>query len=98
MVRRFARDLSEGRKPPRVLARRGWALMRAEPEVVAHAEALGARPVSQSMLARTLEAGASTADPPDQRVKCAFAMFPGPGIERLIMRVESPQFAKEGRV
>lgn len=59
MVRRFARDLSEGRKPPRVLARRGWALMRAEPEVVAHAEALGARPVSQSMLARTLEAGAS---------------------------------------
>ncbi len=57
MVRRFVRDLSEGRKPPRVLARRGWALLRAEPAVVARAAALGARPITQRALARRLEAG-----------------------------------------
>ncbi len=42
-VRRFARDLAERRKPPHLLLRRGMALWRAEPEVVAEACALGAR-------------------------------------------------------
>jgi uridine kinase len=35
--RRLIRDLRERRKPPLVLLRRGWLLMRAEPDVVAHA-------------------------------------------------------------
>jgi uridine kinase len=39
--RRLTRDLREHRKPPLVLLRRGWMLMRAEPEVVAHAVELG---------------------------------------------------------
>jgi uridine kinase len=44
--RRLARDLREHRKPPLVLLRRGWRLMRIEPEVVAHAVACGARPMT----------------------------------------------------
>jgi uridine kinase len=44
--RRLARDLREHRKPPLVLLRRGWRLMRVEPEVVAHAVACGARPMT----------------------------------------------------
>jgi len=40
--RRLTRDLREHRKPPLLLLRRGWRLMRAEPAVVAHAVALGA--------------------------------------------------------
>jgi uridine kinase len=43
-VRRLARDLRERRKPPWTLVRRGLALMRAEPSVVARQEALGATP------------------------------------------------------
>ncbi len=39
---RLLRDLSERRKPPWTLLRRGLALMRAEPQVVARQEALGA--------------------------------------------------------
>ena len=39
--RRLTRDLREHRKPPLVLVRRGWALMRAQREVVRHAVALG---------------------------------------------------------
>jgi uridine kinase len=39
--RRLTRDLREHRKPPLVLLRRGWALMRAQGEVVRHAVALG---------------------------------------------------------
>lgn len=42
-VRRLARDLKERRKPPVVLVRRGWALMRAEPGIVRRQNALGAR-------------------------------------------------------
>jgi uridine kinase len=42
-VRRFVRDLSERRKPPHILLRRGVALWRDEPGVVAQAEADGAR-------------------------------------------------------
>jgi uridine kinase len=43
--RRLTRDLREHRKPPLVLVRRGWSLMRAQREVVRHAVALGCRPV-----------------------------------------------------
>ena len=39
--RRLTRDLRERRKPPLVLVRRGWALLRAQREVVRHAVALG---------------------------------------------------------
>ncbi len=41
-VRRLARDLRERRKPPLVLVRRGWGLMREEPRIVARQSALGA--------------------------------------------------------
>jgi uridine kinase len=40
-VRRLRRDLAERRKPPLVLVRRGWALLRAQGEVVDHARRLG---------------------------------------------------------
>ncbi|WP_231372350.1 uridine kinase [Terracoccus sp. 273MFTsu3.1] len=42
-LRRFVRDLSERRKPPHILVRRGLALWRDEPRVVAEARAHGAR-------------------------------------------------------
>ncbi len=45
-VRRLARDLREHRKPPFVLVRRGLHLLRAQREVVSHAERLGCRVVS----------------------------------------------------
>ncbi len=44
--RRLERDLREHRKPPLVLVRRGLALLRDQRRVVAHAVALGCRPVS----------------------------------------------------
>ena len=44
--RRLTRDLREHRKPPLVLLRRGWALMRGQGQVVRHAVALGCREVS----------------------------------------------------
>ncbi len=44
--RRLTRDLRERRKPPLVLVRRGWALLRAQRRVVAHAVELGCRPVT----------------------------------------------------
>jgi uridine kinase len=44
--RRLTRDLREHRKPPLVLLRRGWALMREQDRVVAHAVARGCRPVT----------------------------------------------------
>jgi len=40
-VRRLLRDLKERRKPPLVLVRRGWALMRGQSAVVADAVAKG---------------------------------------------------------
>jgi len=43
--RRLARDLSESRKPPHTLVRRGLSLMRAEPALVARWVTLGCRPV-----------------------------------------------------
>lgn len=44
--RRLTRDLREHRKPPLVLLRRGLRLMHAEPDVIAHAVALGCLPMS----------------------------------------------------
>jgi len=44
--RRLTRDLREHRKPPLVLLRRGWALMRDQRRVIADAEALGCEVVS----------------------------------------------------
>jgi uridine kinase len=41
--RRLTRDLREHRKPPLVLLRRGWALLRDQERVVAHAVARGCR-------------------------------------------------------
>lgn len=43
-LRRLARDLAEQRKAPRVLLRRGLALLRAEPAVLRRQAGLGARP------------------------------------------------------
>jgi uridine kinase len=43
-LRRLRRDLAEHRKPPWTLVRRGLALMRAEPAVVARQVSLGCRP------------------------------------------------------
>ena len=45
-LRRFVRDLSERRKPPHILVRRGLALWRDEPRVIAEAQAHGARCVN----------------------------------------------------
>jgi uridine kinase len=44
--RRLTRDLRERRKPPHVLLRRGWLLMRQEPRIVAHAVTLGCEPMT----------------------------------------------------
>ncbi len=44
--RRLTRDLGEHRKPPAVLVRRGWALMRAQRKVVADAVGHGCRPAT----------------------------------------------------
>jgi len=48
-VRRLVRDLREHRKPPLVLVRRGLALLRAEPAVVARARDAGCRVVSSPL-------------------------------------------------
>jgi uridine kinase len=50
-ARRLLRDLRERRKPPVVLVRRGWVLMRDEPGIVDRQTALGASPAR----ARTVE-------------------------------------------
>jgi uridine kinase len=44
--RRLTRDLREHRKPPLVLLRRGWTLMRAQRSVIANAAALGCEVVT----------------------------------------------------
>ena len=46
-LRRLRRDLAEHRKPPLTLVRRGIALFRAEPSVVARQVALGCRPCNR---------------------------------------------------
>jgi uridine kinase len=58
--RRLTRDLRERRKPPVVLVRRGWALMRDQQRVIADAAALGCTVVSPREAAdriRTLASG-----------------------------------------
>jgi uridine kinase len=57
--RRLARDLSESRKPPLTLVRRGLALMRDEPRMVAEWVALGCRAVSPAEAEATVRALAS---------------------------------------
>lgn len=44
--RRLTRDLREHRKPPLVLLRRGWALLRDQRQVIQHAVERGCRPVT----------------------------------------------------
>ncbi len=57
-VRRLARDLKERRKPPAVLIRRGWSLMRAEPAILRRQNALGAAPARAADVERQLASGA----------------------------------------
>ena len=60
-VRRLLRDLKERRKPPLVLVRRGLALMRDEPAIVARQTALGAVPARASAVEAELWTGRSSA-------------------------------------
>ncbi|MFC6707963.1 AAA family ATPase [Flexivirga alba] len=53
-ARRLVRDLSERRKPPLVLVRRGLRLARAEPQIVREQLRLGAKPIRPKDLARRL--------------------------------------------
>lgn len=55
-ARRLVRDLSERRKPPLVLLRRGLRLTQAEPEIVREQLRLGAEPIRPKELARRLRA------------------------------------------
>lgn len=55
-VLRLARDLTERRKPPLTLVRRGMVLTREEPRVVARHVALGARPATPTQAERALAA------------------------------------------
>ena len=67
--RRLARDLAERRKPPLTLWRRGHALRRAEPGIVAAHQALGAEPIRAKVAERLAEGllGAARAEPEGQR-------------------------------
>ncbi len=66
--RRLRRDLGERRKPPLVLLRRGLMLMRAEPQVVAHAVALGCTPLTVEQAYRRIrQLVAAPADPAGRR-------------------------------
>ena len=51
---RLVRDLQEHRKPPLVLLRRGLALLRAEPRVVAHAVSRGCTPMTPEQAYRRI--------------------------------------------
>ncbi len=62
MIRRLVRDVKERRKPPLVLARRGWALMRAEPTLIARAQAKGASPTTAAELLAALDPVARAAE------------------------------------
>ena len=55
--RRLTRDLREHRKPPLVLVRRGWALMRDQQRVIDDAVAHGCTPVSPHEAAARIAAG-----------------------------------------
>jgi uridine kinase len=53
-ARRLVRDLAERRKPPMVLVRRGLVLTRAEPEVIARMQRLGATCAKPAEVERVL--------------------------------------------
>ena len=55
-LRRLARDLRERRKPPHILDRRGWALMRSEPSVIERQRKLGATCARATVVEDTLAA------------------------------------------
>jgi len=55
-ARRLVRDLSERRKPPLVLVRRGLRLAAAEPGIIAEQRRLGAEPIRPKELERRLRA------------------------------------------
>jgi len=55
-ARRLVRDLSEHRKPPLVLVRRGLRLAAAEPHIVEQQQRLGAEPIRPKELDRRLRA------------------------------------------
>ena len=55
-LRRLRRDLAEHRKPPWTLVRRGLALMRAEPAIVARQISLGCRPCDRAHTLAALRA------------------------------------------
>lgn len=55
-IRRLARDLKERRKPPLILIKRGVALLRAEPDVVARASQKGAQPATAKDVEAALRA------------------------------------------
>lgn len=57
-LRRLRRDLAEHRKPPWTLVRRGLALMRAEPAIVARQISLGCRPCNREGTLAALRAAA----------------------------------------
>lgn len=61
-VLRLRRDVREHRKPVPVLLRRGWRLLRAEPEIVAALVAKGCVPLTPRQ-ARRLIAGLRAAEP-----------------------------------
>ena len=59
-LRRLRRDLAEHRKPPLTLVRRGLALLRAEPSVVARQMSLGCRPCDRAGTLAALRAAATS--------------------------------------
>lgn len=59
-LRRLRRDLAEHRKPPWTLVRRGFALMRTEPAVLARQIALGCRPCNREATLAALQAAAGS--------------------------------------
>lgn len=62
-LRRLGRDLAERRKPPLTLVRRGLALMRTEPHVVARQVELGCRPCDRAQTLAALRAATTPATP-----------------------------------
>jgi uridine kinase len=61
-ARRLARDLTERRKPPALLVRRGLQLLRAEPVVLRRQVALGCRAASAARIVREVRAMAGVPD------------------------------------
>ncbi len=60
-LRRIARDLAERRKPPGVIVRRGLALLRAEPAILARQAELGAVPARAHTILTTVAAARQAA-------------------------------------